>query len=141
MAEKIFNQEFDGYWREINKSYLPTYAGVYVVQSCVYNKDKGTVTLNKLIYIGKADSSIKDRVIEHEKLNYWKKELKSGEELCYSSTPISTDYNERVEAALINANQPIINIEYKNSFPFDATIVNSLGNFYLLKDKIKVNRH
>lgn len=67
--------------------------------------------------------------------------LKSGEELCYSYTKVSVDYNERVEAALINHNQPIVNIEYKSAFPFDTTIVNSTGNFNLLKDKIKVNRH
>lgn len=141
MAEKIFNQEFEGYWREINKSSLPTYPGVYVVQSCIHNKEEGTVALKKLIYIGKADYSIRDRVQQHEKLENWKKELMIGEELCYSCTNVSSIYNERVEAALININKPIVNIEYKHSFPFDKTHVNSRGRYSKLKERITVIRH
>lgn len=67
MAEKTFNQEFEGYRRELNKSGLPTESGVYVVQSCTYNKETKKVSLQKLIYIGKADN-INDRVNNHEKL-------------------------------------------------------------------------
>lgn len=141
MAEKTFEQTFEGYWREINKHSLPTYSGVYIVQSCTHNKEKGIVDLKKLIYIGKADSNIKDRVQNHEKLEDWKKYLKPGEQLCYSCTELSSLYNERVEAALINKNQPIVNVEYKNSFPFDKTHVNSSGRYSTLIEKITVIRH
>ncbi|WP_417558768.1 GIY-YIG nuclease family protein [Mesoflavibacter zeaxanthinifaciens] len=141
MAEKIFDQDFEGFWREINKSGLPTYSGVYVVQSCIYNKEESTVTLKKLIYIGKADKSIRHRVQEHEKLNDWKKELRTGEVLCYSCTEVNSIYNERVEAALINANKPIVNFEYKYSFPFNKTHVNSRGRYSKLKEQITVIRH
>lgn len=140
MAEKTFNQEFKGYWRDKNKGGLPSYSGVYVVQSCVYINRNDSVTLKQLIYIGKADN-VCDRVKNHEKYEDWKKELNNGEELCYSSTEISTMYNERVEAALINANQPKVNTEYKNSFPFDKTHVNSTGRYSKLKKNITVERH
>ncbi len=140
MAEKSFNQEFKGYWREVNKSSVPVYSGVYVVQSCTYNKKEGTVLLKKLIYIGKANN-INERIKDHEKLDDWKRELKFDEELCYSTTEISTLYNERVEAALINSNQPIVNTEYKDSFPFDTTHINSSGSYSTLKENITVRRH
>ena len=140
MAEKSFNQEFEGYWREINKSSLSTYSGVYIVQSCIHNKKEGTVSLKKLIYIGKADN-IKERVDNHERLNEWLNELGYGEELCYSSTAIHKLYNERVEATLINSNQPIVNTEYKDSFQFDTTHINSSGRYSTLKENITVKRH
>lgn len=140
MAAKTFNQNFGGYWRKINSDSLPKKSGVYIVQSCIYNVKEDTVTLNKLIYIGKADN-INERVNNHEKLEDWKKQLKTGEELCFSCTEISTLYNERVEAALINANQPTVNVEYKNSFPYDRTNVNSSGKYLRLKEKIIVLKH
>ncbi|MBN4047342.1 GIY-YIG nuclease family protein [bacterium AH-315-P13] len=140
MADKTFNQEFDGYWRETNKTGLPKESGVYVVQSCLYNKEEKTVSLIKLIYIGKADN-LNERVNNHEKLEDWKKELKDGEELCYSMTMVSSIYNERVEAALINSNQPIINIEYKDSFPFDKTNINCSKKYSTLKENVIVIKH
>ncbi|CAM1354718.1 GIY-YIG nuclease family protein [Tenacibaculum halocynthiae] len=140
MAEKIFNQEFNGYWLESGISNLPKVSGVYIVQSCLYNKEMKEVNLKRLIYIGKADN-ILERVSSHEKLEDWEKELKEGEQLCYSYTKINATYNNRVEAALININQPIVNIEYKKAFPFDTTIVNSRKTYSLLKEKIEVKRH
>lgn len=140
MAEKTFDQVFNGYWREINKNGLPIKSGVYVVQSCTYDKKKGTVSLKNLIYIGKADN-IRERVNNHEKLKDWKNELKKGEELCFSCTEVSKLYNERVEAALINANQPIVNVEFKYSFPFDKTYVSSSGDYSKLKKTIIVIKH
>lgn len=138
MAEKTFNQDFKGYY--LNTTSLPSISGVYVVQSYIYNKDKDNISLKNLIYIGKADD-INNRVTNHEKIDDWKKELKYEEQLCYSYTEVSTIYNERVEAALINANQPIVNTEYKIWFPFDKTTVNSNGRFSLLKENIVVNRY
>ncbi len=139
MAEKIFNQEFSRYYREIIKGSLPKKSGVYIVQSCTYNAANKTVDLKKLIYIGKADD-IRHRVINHEKLEKWIGKLKKGEILCYNFTLVPKKYYERVEAALINKNQPIVNVEYKKSFPFDTTIVNCSNNYDNLKEKIRVIR-
>ena len=54
MAEKTFNQIFDGYWREQNKSGLPKSSGVYCVYECTYNKTEKTIEIHKLIYIGES---------------------------------------------------------------------------------------
>lgn len=140
MAEKTFHKEFEGYWRDQNSSSLPIYSGVYIVQSCIYNKKEDTVSLKKLIYIGKADD-VNDRINNHEKRNDWIKELKDGEELCYNCTNINTLENERVEAALINMNQPSVNKKYKNSFPFDRTTVNSSGKYSNIIQSITIERH
>ncbi len=140
MAEKTFDLKFDGYKLEENKLGLPEYSGVYVVHSCIYNKKEDTVSLMRLLYIGKA-GNINDRVNNHEKLENWKKELKEEEQLCYNYTKVNTAYNNRVEAALINANQPIVNVDYKESFPFDSTIINCSNRYNLLKENIKVTKH
>ena len=140
MAEKTFNQEFEGYRRAVNVGSLPKVSGIYTVQSCVHNKKEGTVSLKKLIYIGEAED-IHDRVLNHEKWMEWEKHLKINEELCFNFTRIESAHRERVEAALINSNQPPVNTEYKHSFPFDTTHVNASDRYSLLKQRITVNYH
>ena len=140
MAEKTFDQEFNGYRLESNIKTLSTKSGVYGVYRCIYNREKDTVDLKELIYIGKADD-INDRINTHEKWDDWKTYLKRGESICFCYTFIDKNYNERVEAALINYNQPPENIEYKNSFPFDKTTVNCSGRHRFIKKSNIVNRH
>ena len=140
MAEKTFNQEFEGYWRAVNVGGLPKVSGIYTVQSCIHNKKEGTVSLKKLIYIGEAED-IQNRILNHERWKEWEKHLKINEELCFNITRIESAYRERVEAALINSNQPPLNNEYKYSFPFDETHVNSSERYSLLKQRITVKYH
>lgn len=140
MAERTFNQEFEGYWRAINAKYIPRVSGVYVVQSCIHNEKAGTVDLIKLIYIGEAED-LNDRILNHDKWKEWERHLKINEELCFNFTRIESAYRERVEAALINANQPPVNTEYKNAFPFDTTHVNSSERYSLLEQRITVVNH
>ena len=140
MAEQTFNQDFKGYRRESKISTLPADSGVYGVYRCIFNMDRETVTLNELIYIGKADD-LNDRINNHEDWDDWKAKLKKGEEICFCYTFVGKNANVRVEAALINSNKPPLNIEYKNSFPFDKTIVNCTGNHEFIKNKNVVNRH
>jgi excinuclease UvrABC nuclease subunit len=140
MAEKTFNQEFKGYRLESGLNSLTKDSGVYGVYRCKYDKDENTVSLKQLIYIGKADD-LNDRLNNHEKKDDWKGYLKTGEVLCFNYTLVDTYYNERVEAALINSNQPPENIEYKNSFPFDKTTVNCSGKHEFIKKVNIVNRH
>ena len=71
MAEQTFNQDFKGYRRESKISTLPTNSGVYGVYRCIFNKDRETVTLNELIYIGKADD-LNNRLNNHEDWEDWK---------------------------------------------------------------------
>ena len=140
MAEKTFHQEFDGYWRAANASSIPKASGIYTVQSCIHNKKEGTVSLKKLIYIGEAED-LHERVLNHDKWKEWEKHLKINEELCFNITRIGFTHRERVEAALIYANQPPVNIEYKDSFPFDTTHINSSEKYSLLKQRITVKYH
>ncbi|MGS2764169.1 GIY-YIG nuclease family protein [Sinomicrobium sp. M5D2P9] len=134
MAKKIFEQEFRGYWRERDSKGLPAYSGIYVVQSFYHDRELGKVSMHDLIYIGKADN-INEQIRIHEKRYVWKNQLKPGEQLCFSCTPVPREDRERVAAALIRANQPIINTSYKNVFPFDTTGVHLYGDYPLLKKK------
>lgn len=140
MAEKTFDQEFEGYWRATNALNIPKASGIYAVQSCIHNKKEGTVSLKKLIYIGEA-ADLNKRILNHDKWKEWEKHLKINEELCFNITRIESAYRERVEAALIYSNQPPVNAEYKYSFPFDTTHVNSSERYSLLKQKITVKPH
>ena len=63
MAEKTYNQTFDGYWRYVNRGSMPNKAGTY-------NLDAKTVSLNRLLYIGQA-SNIHDRLQDHECYLEW----------------------------------------------------------------------
>ncbi len=140
MAEKTFIQEFQGYWLESGIKNLSTNSGVYGVYRCKYSKEKDTVSLKQLIYIGKADD-LNDRISNHNKWKDWRTYLKAGESLCFCYTLVDEYYNERVEAVLINFNQPPENIEYKEAFPFDKTIVNCSGKHEFIKKINTVNRH
>lgn len=140
MAEKIFDQNFSGYWREINISGLSKKPGVYGVYRCLYNEKERTVTLKSLIYIGKADN-LNQRISNHEKWKEWRQTLLKEEQICFCYTEVYNGDNERVEAALINNNKPPLNVEYMESFPFDKTTVNCSGDHKFIKSSNVVNRH
>lgn len=138
MAEKTFNQKFEGYWREPNKNGIPNKSGIYCVYECTYNMKERNVTIHKLIYIGESDN-VNLRIVNHEKLNDWKKHVRDGSQLCYSFSEAAGENRNRLEAAFIYRHQPPENTEYKNNFPFDKTIVKSDGDIALLKDYFVVN--
>jgi len=133
MAEKTFNQEFDGYWREPNKASIPSSSGVYCVYECTHNVEAKTVSIHKLIYIGES-ADVNGRIANHEKLDDWKEHVRQGKILCYSFTPVEDRYRARVEAAFINHHKPVVNTEYVDDFPFDKTTVNSKGKITKIDD-------
>lgn len=139
MATKTFSVDFEGYWREPNISGVPSKSGVYCVYACTYNSAAKTVSLGKLIYIGEA-GNVNERVAEHEKWPTWKKHLKSGQEICVSFGYVQSSDRDRVEAALIFKHKPPVNEEYKNSFPFDTTTINTSGRNALLSESFTVYR-
>jgi excinuclease UvrABC nuclease subunit len=139
MAEQTFKIEFDGYWRDQNKGSVPSKSGVYCVYECTHNKNKKTVTLNKLIYIGEA-GNVRDRIDGHEKYSDWKKHVRVGKELCFSFGSIGSTYRDRCEAAVIFKHKPPENGEFKNSFPFDKTTMNLSGEIALLTSTFTANR-
>jgi len=122
MAEKTFNQTFDGYYRDINKEHIPEISAVYFVYTCTYNPNADTVSIEKLIYIGESNN-IKSRIFNHDRYKDWLKELKNGQTLCFSYTSVDNLYRNRLEAAYIYKHKPPLNIEYVNNFPFDRTTV------------------
>jgi hypothetical protein len=138
MAEQTFNQIFDGYWREQNKSDIPKSSGVYCVYECTYNKIEKKVKIHKLIYIGES-GDVNSRIANHEKLEDWKKHVRQGNELCYNFSHVEEYYRERVEAAFIYHHKPPENTEYVNNFPFDKTIVKSTGKTALLDEFFVAN--
>ena len=68
MAAQTYKIEFEGYWREVNKTSIPAKSGIYCVYSCVHNVAEKNITINKLIYIGES-ADVKGRIANHEKLN------------------------------------------------------------------------
>lgn len=137
-----YNITFNGYRRDINKKGLPSYGGVYLVYCCKYNAPKDTVTLRDIIYIGKA-INLHDRICSHDRYEDFKKELKEGEELCYSYASVSPADMDIVENALIFMQKPKLNEELKDSFNYDDSEFNfegacsrlSLKNFSIKSDK------
>jgi excinuclease UvrABC nuclease subunit len=139
MAEKSFNQSFEGYWREPNKGSLPQKSGVYCVYECTFNQAKKNVSIHELIYIGESED-VNKRVSNHEKLKDWEKHVRKGNQLCYCFTEVDDDDRDRVEAALINKHKPPENTEYKNDFPFDTTSLDISGDAALLEKSFVVKR-
>ena len=140
MVPETFNIEISGYWLDTDKSGIPNHSGVYFVYEYTYNKEKDTITIHKLIYIGESDK-VCDRIADHEKYDDWKKHVGPGNTLCYSTGRVSEAYRERIEAAYIFKHKPPENEEYVDSFSFDKTTVNSLGKTALLNTAFTVYKN
>ncbi len=117
---KTIYLEFKGYWRENNKESIPKQSGIYCVYTCKYNVESNTVSIHKLLYIGES-TNVNVRIQNHNRLSDWTKQLRRGEELCYSFAPIESEDRERGEAALIFIHQPPMNEEHKNHFVYNDT--------------------
>lgn len=139
MAVQTFNVNIQGYWRDKDKSGIPNHSGVYFVYVASYNEQNEKVTLHRLLYIGESED-VNDRIQNHEKYNEWKRYLSKGNELCFSTGQVDVYIRLRVEAAYIFKHKPPVNTEYKDSFPFDQTTINSTGKIILLSTNFTVYR-
>ena len=140
MAEKSYTLDFEGYWREPNIGGLPKESGVYGVYACIYNSQRKTVTLNRLIYIGES-ANVNSRVATHEKWPKWRRQLKQDEQICFNVAQISPAADrERSEAAMIHRHKPVCNEEYVNEFPFDTTTISTKGRNALMDNFFTVKR-
>lgn len=128
---KEINLNFEGYWRDCNKSGLPTYSGVYLVYRCFYNHRADTVSLVDIIYIGKA-ANINKRHENHEKYEMFLSCLQQGEELCYSCATVENNLEE-VENALIFAQKPLLNDQGKFEFNYPKVHVVASGSCACIK--------
>lgn len=114
---ETYTLNFEGYWREQNKSGLPNYSGIYMVYRCTYNPLTDRVTLIEIIYIGKANNIHERHVTNtHERLEDFKSKCLPGEELCYSCAHVSVRDLDIVENALIFAQKPVLNTDEEKHY-------------------------
>jgi excinuclease UvrABC nuclease subunit len=140
MASKSYALTFEGYWREPNTGGLPDRSGIYCVYACTHNRAENTVSLNRLIYIGESEN-VRGRVTVHERRGDWRRELRAGEELCFTAALISPEGDRlRSEAAMIFRHKPPCNVEYRDAFPFDQTTISTGGRNALLQAYFTVYR-
>lgn len=139
MEAGTFEIDINGYLLEANKQSLPKHPGIYFVYEATFEKEKDTVSIQQLIYIGEA-KQLHERIINHEKYENWKKHVGEGNTLCYSTGRVPRALRERVKAAYIFKHKPPENDEYVDNFPFDQTTIKSFGNTARLNTDFTVNR-
>lgn len=129
---KRFNIYFKGYRRDIKKSTLPDYSGIYFVYRATYNEANKTVSLKELIYIGQA-KDLNQRLNNHEKYDDFLAQLKEGEIICYSYAAVDMQDLDIVEKALVYVQQPPLNTDLTKSYNHDAASFLIEGHCALLK--------
>lgn len=139
MSQQYLSVELAGYWRDAEARSIPEEAGIFCVYTCEHDRQDGSLSVHKLVYVGKS-RNVRYRITHHADKGRWERHLGSGEELCYSTAPVSHIYRERCLAALVFAHQPPENSEYRDSFPFDTTAVSLTGKTRLLKPNFTVER-
>lgn len=141
MAEQKYDLDFDGYWFEGGVRSIPDESGIYCVFGCERTRVDGKwqVSLKRIIYIGES-ANVRSRLTGHEKIEEWKKILRSGEVLCFSFAPISSANRVRCEAAMIFQHEPPVNTEYVEAFPHDKTTISTSGCNGLLARIFTVRR-
>lgn len=124
---KKIELEFKGYWREDRKNHIPRESGIYCVYACKCDKEKKTVALRKLLYIG-GSGDMRMHLDNNPQTEEWKQQLQEGEELCYSAAKLSSAERYQAEAALIFLNKPVCNKEHVDKFIFNRTKIVTTGN-------------
>lgn len=127
-----YNVTFKGYRRDVNKDGLPSYGGIYMVYCCKYNENEQTVTLKRLIYIGKA-INLHDRICNHNRYEDFNRQLQQGEQLCYSYASVSPNEVDVVENGLIFMQKPNLNDDLKDSFNYPDSEFSIEGACALLR--------
>lgn len=117
---------FDGVWSEGDESHIPSASDVYCVYACTFKSSANAVYIRKLLYVGES-CNVRERLKNHERIRDWKRQLKSGEMLCYSFAEVGSNDRKRAEAAVIFRHQPPCKTEYKNRFPYENTAIKTSG--------------
>lgn len=128
---KNYHLQFDGYWREINKGYVPDFSGIYLIYTCRYVPAHNTVDLIKLIYIGQAEN-LKVRIAQHNE-NEFSDVLKAGETLCYACAFVNKDVLDLVENAIVYAEKPKCNEKLKDNYSHEDAQFKIEGTCSLMK--------
>lgn len=123
--------KFEGYWREVNKGYLPQDSGIYLIYSCRYIATRDTVDLSEILYIGQAES-IRKRAVQHSEKEF-SSVLKDGETLCYAYASVDKENLNLVENALVFAEKPQFNTLLKDNYSYEDVHVLIEGACSLMK--------
>lgn len=126
---RIISLEFQGYYLE--RESMPSLPGIYCVYKCIYNRQRDTVSINDLLYIGES-INVKERLVKHDRIIDWQSSLENGERLCYSYAYVSNTDRERAEAALIYEHQPRFNEQHIYDFGYLKTEIITKGQNKLL---------
>lgn len=119
---KEYSLNFQGYWREANKGGVPSKSGIYLVYRCLYNSEQNTVGLKEIIYIGQS-VDVHERIVNHDKLDEFNAKLQRGEELCYSFAEVDEENLNIVENALVFAQKPVLNDQFKDKFNYSPVAI------------------
>ncbi len=123
---KTINLEFNGYFLKEGLQDLPNKSGVYCVYPCFPFTENNDASINRLLYIGESQD-LNHRLNNHEKIDDWKKALKTGAVLCFTYALVKDEDRERTEAALIYKHKPRLNTDNKDTFNYQPTRIISSG--------------
>lgn len=127
--EKEYKVSFDDA-KKLNlnsETIFPDESGIYLIRETSMNENG--YWSPTLVYIGKAEN-LNDRLnsSEHEGIEATKKDCnKNGTFITIAFSVLDKNDLERIEACLIYVNKPKHNIQGKDSFNFDKTIVKVSG--------------
>lgn len=130
---------FEGYWREGNERDLPPSGGVYCVYEARMTLATGKLTPLKLLFVG-SSGNVRKQVVDHAKQGEWRKHLGRDHHICYSFAPVPAEKRKYVEAALVHAHQPPVNVLFKDIFPYDRVHLLISGKVGLLKPFVTVRK-
>ena len=114
-----YSLNFKGYWIESRLSGIPQTSGIYIVYRCTYDDDG--VSLIEILYIGQAQN-LYERITTHNRKKNFENECQTGETLCYSVAEVPQSDLNIVENALIFAQKPRLNEEYKDRFGYEVPV-------------------
>lgn len=131
---RIYNIQFEGYWLERNKKYVPAKSGVYMVYRGKYNQGNNSVDLYEIIYIGQS-MNMKERIANHDHIQVFEATLNYGETLCYSCAAVDENDLDIVENALIIAQKPRLNETKQGNLDYSEKRFQVSGRCSLIKFK------
>jgi len=139
MAKERIELKFEGYWRSDRAREIPPEGGIYCVFEARMKLATGELRPLRLIYVG-SGSNVREQISGHQKQDEWKKHLGPGNHLAFSIAALAADKRKFAEAALVYEFKPPVNKMYKDSYPFDRTILIISGKTELLKGVVTVKR-
>lgn len=140
MALLSCNIIIEGYWRKINRQFIPNYTGIFFVYLASYNEIEDIITPVKLVFIGQA-LKVRDQIQHHILTdNPWHRFGEAGHEFCFSAAYLSELDMERILSAFIYRFKPPANTQYVDFFTYDPTTITVTGKTALLKSHFTVQK-